>query len=152
MPVSAARSTPVAERGELGGRKLSQQQPLGDGAGAPGGPVDPAADPARFGAWVENACLAHAWNSGQRVSSWREEPFEVNGVIEGTWGAWAIEVKTGPFRATELAGLLEFNRRHPRFKPLVLGAAAGRAPAERAGVAWQDWRDYLLGGPPGTSA
>ena len=117
----------------------------------PGGPADPTVDPARFGAWVENACLAHAWNSGQRVSSWREEPFEVDGVLEGHWGAWAIEVKTGLFRAGDLAGLLEFTRRHPRFEPLVLGAAAGRAPAERAGVAWQDWRDYLLGGPPGST-
>ena len=38
MPVwpPTARFTPVAEGGERGGRKLSQQQPPGDGAGAPG--------------------------------------------------------------------------------------------------------------------
>jgi hypothetical protein len=112
----------------------------------PQGPPDQKGDPARFGAWVENACLAHAWNSGQRVSSWREEPHEVDGIIEGSWGHWAIEVKTGPFRASELAGLLEFVRRHPRFKPLVVGGAGGRDPAERAGVTWIDWRDFLVGG------
>jgi hypothetical protein len=34
----------------------------------------------RFGAWVENACLSHAWNSGQQVWYRREEPLEVDGV------------------------------------------------------------------------
>jgi hypothetical protein len=24
-------------------------------------------DPARFGFWVENVCLAHAWNAGQQL-------------------------------------------------------------------------------------
>ena len=115
----------------------------------PQGPPDQRSDPARFGAWVENACLAHAWNSGQRVSSWRQEPYEVDGIVEGSWGMWAIEVKTGPFRMSELAGLLEFVRRHPRFKPLVVGGPEGRGPAERAGVSWIDWRDYLTGSASG---
>jgi len=117
-------------------------------ASSPQGP----ADPATAGAWVENACLAHAWNAGQRVSTWREEPWEVDGLVEGSWGAWALEVKTGPFRAGDLAGLLEFTRRHPRFTPLVLGAPEGRAPAERAGVRWLDWRDWLVSGPPATAS
>lgn len=56
----------------------------------PQGPPDPARDPARFGPWIENACLAHAWNAGQRVAYWREEPLEVDGVLEGTWGRWAV--------------------------------------------------------------
>jgi hypothetical protein len=30
--------------------------------------VDARSAPERFGAWVENACLAHAWNAGQQVS------------------------------------------------------------------------------------
>ena len=38
-------------------------------------------DPARFGAWIENGCLSHAWNAEQRVAYWREEPFEVDGVL-----------------------------------------------------------------------
>jgi hypothetical protein len=50
------------------------------------GPPDPAKDPGRFGVWVENACLASAWNSGHRVAYWREEPLEVDGVIEGPGG------------------------------------------------------------------
>ncbi len=118
----------------------------------PGGPPDPRADPARHGAWVENACLAHAWNSGQRVTYWREEPLEVDGVLEGSWGAWAIEVKPGPDRAGDLGGLLEFVRRHPGFKPLVVGAPGSARPAERAGVAWIDWRDFLVHGPAGRPA
>jgi predicted AAA+ superfamily ATPase len=91
----------------------------------PGGPVDRSADAARFGAWVENACLAHAWNAGQRVSYWREEPLEVDGVIEGSWGKWAVEVKTGAFSARELVGLMELTRRHKELKPLVLCDEAG---------------------------
>jgi predicted AAA+ superfamily ATPase len=115
----------------------------------PQGMADGPADPARFGAWVENACLAHAWNAGQCVSYWREEPLEVDAVLEGSWGKWAIEVKAGRFRAGELAGLLEFTRRHPAFKPLVVCAASGRATAERAEVPAVTWQAFLLDGPPG---
>jgi len=110
--------------------------------GAPGA----ASEPARFGGWLENACLAHAWNAGQRVQYWREEPLEVDGVIEGSWGQWAIEVKAGPVRTGELAGLLEFHRRFPRFHPLLVGTEAGRDAAERAGVAMVDWRSFLVHG------
>ena len=115
----------------------------GDPRGAP-----EASEPARFGAWVENACLAHAWNRGQSVSYWREEPLEVDAVLEGSWGAWAIEVKTGPFGAADLRGLLEFCRRHPRFRPLVLSGAEGAHAARRAGVDSMPWARFLLAGPP----
>jgi hypothetical protein len=108
-------------------------------------------DPARFGAWVENACLAHAWNCGQGVSYWREEPFEVDAVLEGSWGKWAIEVKTGGFQMRDLSGLLEFTRRHAGFRPLVLCSASGRATAERADVPAITWQQFLLDGPPGAA-
>jgi predicted AAA+ superfamily ATPase len=115
--------------------------------------VDPggANDPARFGAWVENACLAHAWNSGQRVSYWREEPVEVDAVLEGSWGKWALEVKTGRFRASDLAGLLAFCQRFPDFKPLVLCDASERATAERAMIAAIPWQAFLLDGVAGVA-
>lgn len=32
----------------------------------PRGTPDPATDPARYSAWVENACIAHAWSWGQQ--------------------------------------------------------------------------------------
>lgn len=98
---------------------------------------------------MEDACLAHAWSSGQRVSYWREEPLEVDGVIEGSWGAWAVEVKTGRFRAGELAGLFDLVRRHPRLRPLVVCSPEGRTEAERAGVEAVTWTEFLLRGPPG---
>lgn len=117
----------------------------------PRGIPDPEVAPARFGAWVENACLADAWNSGQRVSCWREEPYEVDGVLEGSWGRWAVEVKTGTLETGDLRGLLEFNRRFPSYRPLVVCHTAGRKAAERAGVDATDWGDFLLAGPPGVA-
>ncbi|MBI4487922.1 MAG: ATP-binding protein [Deltaproteobacteria bacterium] len=114
----------------------------------PQGPPDPNHEPARFGSWVENACLAFAWNSGQRVMYWREEPLEVDGITEGSWGAWAIEIKTGAFDATHLRGLLEFCRRHPRYHPLVVTAPGDEPLARRPGVASVNWSDFLLAGPP----
>lgn len=103
-------------------------------------------DAVRFGAFVENAVLAHAWNAGQRVSYWREEPLEVDAVIEGTWGSWAVEVKTGPYTATDLRGLLELVRRVPRLKPLVVCDDAHVEIAERANITAMPWRRFLLEG------
>lgn len=109
--------------------------------------VAAAQDPATFGTWVENACLACAWNAGQRLHYWREEPLEVDGVMEGSWGRWAIEVKTGKLQATDLNGLLEFVRRFPRFTPLVVCDAGSVPTAERLGVRAVTWQQYLVKGP-----
>lgn len=113
----------------------------------PRGIPDPALEPDRFGAWVENACLAFAWNSGQRVTYWREEPIEVDGVIEGSWGRWAVEVKTGRFGAADVRGLAEFTRRHPSFRPLILCDPRDLAMADRLGLPTLPWADYLGSGP-----
>ncbi len=118
-------------------------------AADPRGIPDQSREPDRFGAWVENACLAFAWNAGQSVAYWREEPLEVDGVIEGSWGAWAIEVKTGRVEAADLRGLLEFTRRDPRYRPLVLCDDADRATVERLGAPALSWRRFLLDGLPG---
>jgi hypothetical protein len=83
------------------------------------------------------------------VSYWREEPLEVDGVFEGSWGRWAVEVKSGPFRMSELKALLELVRRHSGLRPLVICDDSGRASAERAGVQAISWHQFLLGGPPG---
>ncbi len=115
----------------------------------PRGAPDPERDPARFGAWVENACLAHAWNAGQQVTYWREEPVEVDGVIEGSWGRWLVEVKTGAMSPADLRGLLECGSRLPGFRPLLVCDPAGRPAAERAGIEAVTWQEFLLEGPPG---
>lgn len=114
----------------------------------PDGPPDSEREPARFGAWVENACLAAAVNAGQQVAYWREEPLEVDAVVTGSWGAWAIEVKTVAFESSRLRGLLEFCRRFPRHKPLVVTAPGDESLATRLGVTAVSWRDFLLSGPP----
>jgi uncharacterized protein len=114
----------------------------------PRGIPDQDVEPARFGAWVENACLAHAWNAGQRVSYWREEPMEVDGVLEGSWGRWAIEVKAGSISPADLRGLTEFVRRHSNYRPLVLCDRTQCTAVARLGLQAMPWSDYLLGGPP----
>jgi len=91
-------------------------------------------DPARFGAWVENACLSHAWNAGQQVRYWREEPLDVDGIVDGGWGKWAIEVKTGTISAFDLRGIAEFTRRHPDYRALVLCDSAQDAAVQRLGL------------------
>lgn len=111
-------------------------------------PPEAKKDPKRFGAWVENACLAVAWNAGQKVRYWREEPFEVDGVIEGSWGKWALEVKTGSFNPSDLRGLLEFTQQYPTFQPLVLCDAEEIKNVERINVTAIPWQQFLLKGPP----
>jgi uncharacterized protein len=114
----------------------------------PDGAPDPKKDSSRFGQWVENACLAFAVNQNQQVSYWREEPIEVDGVFEGSWGKWAVEIKTGRFTMSDLRGLLEFCRRYPSFQPLVLTAPGDEGIAKKHGIHALSWVDFLLGGPP----
>ena len=114
----------------------------------PDGPPDRVREPERFGRWVENACLAFAINQGQQVSYWREEPLEADAVFQGSWGKWAVEVKTSKFLAQDLRGLLEFSRRNPAFTPLVI-TAPGEAAAQRLGIRSLNWEDFLLYGPQG---
>lgn len=111
-------------------------------------PPDPKTDPKRFGTWVENACLALAWNAGQKVRYWRKESYEVDGVIEGSWGKWAIEVKTGSFDFSDLKGLIEFTQQHPTFRPLVLCDVEKIKNVERMNLTAIPWEQFLLTGPP----
>ncbi len=117
---------------------------VADPLGAPSA----ATDPERFGRWLENAVLAHAWNRGQRVRYWREEPHEVDAVLDGSWGSFAIEVKSSRYSKADLTGLFEFTRRHPRYRPLVVGVAGNLTVAERLGLPVMRWQDFLIHGPP----
>jgi uncharacterized protein len=114
-----------------------------------GGPPNPSEEPARFGAWVENACLAFAVNQGQSVTYWREEPLEIDAVLEGSWGNWAVEVKTGNFDVHALKGLLEFCRRNPKFTPLVITAPGSESAPRRHGIRSVSWEEFLIAGPVG---
>ncbi|MHB0938644.1 MAG: ATP-binding protein [Armatimonadota bacterium] len=106
-------------------------------------------DPVQWGRWVENACLAHAINCQQALNYWREEPYEVDGIIEGTWGRWAVEIKTGAYSLRDLQGLLEFTRRNPEFRPLLIGDADYLDSARRAGIATVAWEQFLWDGVTG---
>lgn len=113
----------------------------------PRGAPDPERERDRYAAWIENACLAHAWNRGQGVSYWREEPYAIAGVIDGTWGKLAIDVKTGRFAPVDLRGLGEFTQRFPAFRPLLLCSPQDVATAAGHGIAAMSWQQFLLQGP-----
>lgn len=115
-------------------------------AGPAAAPPAPGHDPESWGRWVENACLAFAVGSEQTVHYWRQEPLEVDAVISGSWGQWAIEIKTGAYSVRDLAGLLEFCRRYPTYQPLVLGDPSHLDIARSLGVEARSWVDYLWAG------
>jgi len=101
-----------------------------------------------WGRWVENACIANAWNAGQSVWYWRQEPLEVDMVLSGSWGAWAVEVTVGAVTSRDLAGILSFAETHPGYRPLLVCEKGATATAQRMGVACQTWQEFLLSGPP----
>ncbi len=103
-------------------------------------------DPSRWGHWLENACIATAINQGHNVSYWRDKDLEVDMVIDGPEKKLAIEVKGGDFTARDLTGLLTFVERNPEFQPLVIGENACRDGADRIGIPFLRWQDYLLDG------
>jgi hypothetical protein len=99
--------------------------------------------PERWGRWVENACIAMAWNRGQTVRYWRREPIEVDFVTTGSWGSWAVEVKTGTYGPNALRGVLAFCRDHPDFRPVILCDPGRETVTIEAGVRALPWPDYL---------
>jgi len=70
----------------------------------------------------------------------------VDAVIDGSWGKWAVEVKTGAFSGRDLAGLLEFVRRSPEFAPLVVCEEQYADAPRRLGIRAIDWREFLWSG------
>lgn len=113
---------------------------------APDGAPDAINEPDRWSRWVENACLAFAISQGQQVRYWREETLEVDAVIDGTWGQWAIEVRTTPFTDLDLRGLSVFVKRYPDYRPLVITTASHLDVARRAGFAAVKWGSFLMKG------
>ncbi len=95
---------------------------------------------------LSNACIARAVNDGYRVTYWREESQEVDLVVDGDAGKWVIEVKGGDYTLRELTALLEFRRRNPEYRPLLIGDDAYRDIAGKAGIAFLSWQNYLLDG------
>jgi uncharacterized protein len=114
----------------------------------PIGPPDRAREPDRHAVWIENACLAYAINAGEHVSYWREEPFDVDAVVDGDWGKWAIEVMPDVHSSVDYRGLHEFVARYPDFQPLVVTSEANLGVAARAGLRATTWQRFLLEGPP----
>ena len=91
---------------------------------------------------------AAAVNAGHQVSYWREEPHEVDMIVTGPGARFAVEIKSGGFSARDLQGLMAFVARYRDFRPLVIGDDAHRATAERAGIDFIRWQEYLLDGFP----
>jgi len=82
-------------------------------------------DPETWGRMVESAVGAHLLNSavieGWHLAYWREGGKEVDFVLSRGDRLLAIEVKSGR-RKGSLAGMSAFLARHPRAKPLLVGA------------------------------
>ncbi len=101
------------------------------------------AGPASFDVLVRNACLAHAWHSGQRLAWWREGGHEVDALLDGDWGRWIVRVRPGPVESADIDGLIACCERHPEYEPVLVGEEAGRAVADDADIEWTDWRDWV---------
>jgi predicted AAA+ superfamily ATPase len=114
----------------------------------PRGIPEQSKSPERFGFWVENAIIAHCYNAGQNTFYWREKGIEVDVVIEGSWGNWAIEVKSGSFVESDLVGLFEFTRRFSKFTPLIVCDKNDVSKAKRLNTHACSWSDFLFSGPP----
>jgi hypothetical protein len=84
--------------GEMRRRRSPPKLVVMDNAllGREGNDPNPLRDPTRWGRWVENACLAEALHRGLDVSYWRQEPWEVDAVIQGGEGDWLVETKPAP--------------------------------------------------------
>jgi predicted AAA+ superfamily ATPase len=106
-------------------------------------PPSPTHDPTRWGRWVENACLAHAVKRGHAVTYWREEPWEVDGVLDGPRGRWLVEVKTGAYGASDLRGLAHAAQILPSHQPLILCDPGMEQPARQAGFTAVAWTEFL---------
>ena len=99
-----------------------------------------------WGRWVENACLAFAIGSDQTVGYWREEPLEVDAIIDGSWGKWAVEIKTGEYTSRDITGLLEFHRRNPDYRPIVVCDEKHLEVGTRMGLDVLPWSAFLWDG------
>jgi predicted AAA+ superfamily ATPase len=103
-------------------------------------------NPREWGRWLENACLAHAFNAGQEVFYWREEPWEVDAVIRGSWGQWLVEVKSGNYGTVDLRGLAQASVKFPHFRPIVICDPDKESIAIAAGFKAISWPEYLREG------
>lgn len=111
-------------------------------------PPTPEQQPERWGRWLENACIAAAWNSGQAIYYWREDPLEVDLVTTGPWGKWAVEIKTGRLSLRAFSGVLEFCRRNLGFRPAVVCDPGQESVGDAVGVTAVTWPEFLLDGLP----
>jgi len=103
-------------------------------------------NPREWGRWLENACLAHAFNAGQEVFYWREEPWEVDAMIRGSWGQWLVEVKSGNYGTVDLRGLAQASVKFPHFRPIVICDPEKESIAITAGFKAISWPEYLREG------
>ncbi|MDD3926647.1 MAG: hypothetical protein PHT33_08315 [bacterium] len=62
------------------------------------------------------------------------------------WGKGAVEIKTGGYTAGDLSGLLEFSRRWPEYRPLVICDDKHADTAQRIGIDCLTWREFLWDG------
>jgi hypothetical protein len=84
----------------------------------------------------------------QRLTEPAPARIQIDGILEGSWGAWAEEVKTGPFGPAHIRGLLEFVRRFPQYAPLLVCDVEQVPTPERLAIPGISWQHLLLSGAP----
>ena len=90
-------------------------------------PVREAISGERFGRYFENSIGARFIEAGWDTYYWKHRNLEVDFVVHGPENQkWAIEVKTGKTRKSELKGLLEFCKLNTDFSPCLISLSNQR--------------------------
>lgn len=98
--------------------------------------------------WTRSACRRpRRWSTSFAAAP--TQPLAIAGVLDGSWGKRALDVKLGRVAAHDLRGLGKFTQRYPAYRPLLLCSPEHVAAAQQIGIAAMGWQQFLLQGPPG---
>ncbi|MBN1982202.1 MAG: ATP-binding protein, partial [Chitinivibrionales bacterium] len=83
-------------------------------------------------------------NCGQQVYYWRKEPLEIDLVLDGSWGKFAVEIKSGEWSLPDLRGLSEFCTIYPKFQPLLVCDEKQIDRGRNTTIPVMSWKKWLL--------
>ncbi len=96
-------------------------------------PIDQTPSQERLGFYLENAVGARFIEAGWETYYWKDKSHEVDFIVLGPKGEkYAVEVKLGVPKKTDLKGLFYFCRQHPEF----LACVVSPQPVDIEGIKW----------------